>query len=68
VKSCIKEEMDISLRGKLQNYLLKEMDTHFKRMEDNVVRRIREEMISLTMSKIVQPRASDGNTDRETEV
>lgn len=60
--------MDIGLREKLQNYLFEEMDTHFKRMEDNVVRRIREEAVSLSISKIGQPRASDGNTDRETEV
>ena len=59
--------MDICLREKLQTYLFEEMDTRFKRIEDNVVKRM-EEMISLRVSKIDEPRASGSHTDRETEV
>ena len=42
------------------------MDTRFKRMED-IVRRL-EEMISIRIPKVEEPRANDGNIDRETEV
>ena len=59
--------MDTCFREKLQNYLFEEMDTHFKQIEDNVVKRM-EEMISLRVSKIEEPRASGGHTDGETEV
>ena len=38
--------MDTCLREKLQTYLFEEMDTHFKRIEDNVIKRM-EEIISL---------------------
>ena len=48
-------------------YLFEEMDTRFKRIEDNVVKRM-EEMISLRVSNIEEPRSSGGHTDRETEV
>ena len=52
--------MDTFLREKLQNYLFKEMDTRFKRIEDNVIKRM-EEMISLSLrvSKIEETRACD---------
>ena len=59
--------MDTCLREKLQTYLFEEMDTRFKRIEDNVVKRM-EEMINLRESKIEEPRVSGGHTDRETEV
>lgn len=42
------------------------MDTRFKRMED-IVRRL-EDMISIRIPKVKEPRANDGNIDRETEV
>ena len=45
------------------------MDTRFKQIEENVVKRM-EEMINLRVSKVEKPRANGSHmyTDRETEV
>ena len=67
VESCIKEEMDTCLQEKLQNYLFKEMDTRFKQIEENVVKRM-EGIINLRVSKVEEPRANGSHTDRETDV
>ena len=59
--------MDTCLREKLQSYLFKEIDTRFKQIEENVVKRM-EGMINLRVSKVEEPRANGSHTDRETEV
>ena len=57
MESCLKKEVETCLREKLQHCILEEMKTHFKLMEDNVVKRM-EQMMKTSMDEKLEVRDS----------
>ena len=47
MESCLKKEVESCLREKLEHCILQELKTHFKLMEDNIVKRM-EQMIKMS--------------------
>ena len=42
MEKCLKEEVETCVREKLQHYLFEEMKNHFKLMEDNMIKRMKQ--------------------------